>query len=54
MAQEVETKFAEFKEMKVTMGNLLVEEVMKESLEKAKGSIVEMIVAHDKLKDVYT
>ena len=36
------------------MGKLLVEQVTKESLEQAKGSIVEMIVVHDALQDVYT
>jgi len=36
------------------MGKLLREQVMKESLEQAKGSIIEMNVKHDKLQDIYT
>ena len=36
------------------MGKLLTEQVTKESLEQAKGSITEMIAAHDKLQDIYT
>ena len=36
------------------MGKLLVEQLTQESLEHAKGSLVEMTVAHDKLQDVYT
>lgn len=54
MAQKVETKLVEFKETQATMGKFLIEQVMKESLEQAKGSIAEMTVAHDKLQDVYT
>ena len=47
-------KLVEFKETQATVGKLLVEKVTKESLEQAKGSIVEMTAAHDKLQDVYT
>ena len=36
------------------MGKLLTEQVTKESLEQAKGSVMEMTVAHDQLKDIYT
>ena len=54
LAQKVETKLAKFKETQATIGKLLAKEVIKESLEQAKGSIAEMIVAHDKLQDVYT
>ena len=54
LVQKVETKLAEFKETQATMGKLLIEQVTKESLEQAKGSVMEMIVAHDKLQDVYT
>ena len=54
LAQKVETKLAEFKETKATMGKLLAEQVTKESLEQAKGSIAKMTAAHDKLQDVYT
>jgi len=50
----VETKLAEFKETQATVGKLLTEEVTKEYLEQAKGSLTEMIVVHDKLQDVYT
>ena len=50
----METELAEFKEAQATMGKLLSEQVTKESLEQAKGSIAEMIVAHNKLQDVYT
>ena len=54
LAQKVETKLIEFKERQATMGKFLAEQVTKESLEQAKGSVVEMIGAHDKLQDVYT
>ena len=54
LAQKVETKMAEFKEIQATVGKLFVEQVTKESLEQAKGSIIEMVGAHEKLQDVYT
>ena len=54
LAQKVETKLAEFRETQATMGKLLVEQVTEESLEQAKGSVMEMTAAHDKLQDVYT
>ena len=54
LVQKVENKLTEFKETQATMGKLLTEEVTKESLEQAKGSIAEMTAAHDKLQDVYT
>ena len=47
-------KLAEFKETQATMGKLLAEQLMQESLEQAKGSLTEMTVVHDKLQDVYT
>ena len=50
----METKLTEFKETQATMGKLLAEQVTQESMERAKGSIAEMIVVHDKLQDVYT
>lgn len=54
LAQKVETKLVEFRETQATMGKLFVEQVTKESLEQAKGSVTEMTAAHDKLQDVYT
>ena len=54
LAQKVETKLIEFRETQATVGKLLVEEVTKESLENAKGSVVEMTAAHDKFQDIYT
>ena len=54
LAQKVETKLAKFRETQATVGKLLAKQVTKESLEQAKGSVVEMTVAHDKLQDVYT
>lgn len=54
LAQEVETKLTEFRETQATVGKFLVEEVTKEFLEQAKGSITEMTIAHEKLQDVYT
>ena len=53
LALKVETKIIEFKEKQVSIESMLMEQVMKESLEKAKGSIVEMNIEHDKLQDVY-
>jgi hypothetical protein len=35
------------------MGSMLMEQVTKESLEQAKGSIAEMNIEHDKLQDIY-
>jgi hypothetical protein len=52
--QKLETKLAEFKETQDSMGKLLIEQVTKESLEQAKGSIIGMNVEHDKLQDIYT
>ena len=54
LAQKVETKLAEFRETQATVGKLFAEQVTKESLEQAKGSVAEMESAHDKLQDVYT
>ena len=45
----METKLAKFKETQAIVGKLLMEQVTKESLEQAKGSVKEMTVAHDKL-----
>ena len=50
----METKLAEFRETQATLGKLFAEQVTKESLEQAKGSVAEMVCAHDKLQDVYT
>ena len=36
------------------MGKLFAEQVTKESLEQVKGSVAEMVGAHNKLQDVYT
>ena len=54
LAKKLETKVKEFKETHASMGKLLTEQVTKESLEQAKGSIAEMNAEHDKLQDVYT
>ena len=54
LAQKLEMKLAEFKETQASMGKMFTEQVMKESLEQAKGSITEMNVEHDKLQDIYT
>ena len=54
LAQKVEMKLTEFKETQGSMGKLLMEQVTKEYLEQAKGSIAGMNVEHDKLQDVYT
>jgi len=35
------------------MGKMLTKQVMKESLDQAKGSIIEMNTEHDKLQDIY-
>ena len=47
-------KVAEFKETQASIGKLFEEQVMRESLEHAKGSIAEMIDVHDTLQDIYT
>ena len=44
---------AKFKEKQVSIESMLTEQVMKESLEQAKGSIVKMNAEHDELQDVY-
>ena len=54
LAQRVETKLAKFKETQAIVGKLLMGQITKEYLEKAEGSIAEMIAMHDKLQDVYT
>ena len=54
LAQKVDTKVAKFRETQNIVGKLVAEQVTRESLEQAKGSIVEMIAAHDNLKDIYT
>ena len=53
MALKVEMKIVEFKEKQALIGSLLIEQVTKEILEQAKGSITEMNTKHDKLQDVY-
>ena len=50
---KLEMKIAEFKEKQALIGSMLTEQVTKESLEQAKGSIVEMNTEHDKLQDIY-
>ena len=47
-------KLTEFKETLASIGKLLEEQITKQSLEQAKGSIVQMRVVHDKLQDIYT
>ena len=42
-------KIIEFKEKHVSIESMLTKQVTKESLEQAKGSIVEMNVEHDEL-----
>ena len=53
LAQRVETQIAEFKEQQDLIESMLSEQVTKESLEQAKGSIVKMNAEHDELQDVY-
>ena len=53
LALRVEMKITEFKEQQASIGSMLSKQVMKESLEQAKGSIVKMNVEHDELQDVY-
>ena len=53
LALKVETKITEFKEKQVSIESMLMEQVTKESLEQAKGSIVKKNVEHDELQDVY-
>ena len=53
LAMKVEMKIATFKEQQVLIESMLMEQVTKESLEQAKGSIAKMNVEHDKLQDVY-
>ena len=54
LAQQVETKLAEFQETQATVGKLFTKKVTRESLEQVKGSVVEMEGAHNKLQYVYT
>ena len=54
LARKVETKLAEFRDTQTIVEKMLAEKVTSESLEQAKGSIMEMIATHDKLQDVYT
>ena len=53
LALKVEMKIIEFKEKQVSIESMLTEQVMKESLEQAKGSIFKMNTEHDELQDVY-
>ena len=53
-AQKLEMKLVELKETQASVGNMLTEQVTIESLEQAKGSVIEMNPEHDKLQDVYT
>ena len=53
LAQRVETKIAEFKEQQASIESMFSEQITRESLEQAKGSIVKMNVEHDELQDVY-
>ena len=54
LALQVEAKLVEFQEIKTTMVNLFTGKVTKESLEQARGSVIEMDGVHNKLNDVYT
>ena len=54
LAQKLETKLTKFKETHASVEKTLIEQIMAESLEQAKGSITEMNAEHDKLQDVYT
>jgi hypothetical protein len=54
LAQKEETKLAKFKQTQTTVGKMLAEQVTRDSLEQAKGSVTKMTIAHDKLQDVYT
>lgn len=54
LAQKVETKVTEFRETQTTVGKMLTQQVTRESLEQAKGSVMEMTATYDKLQDVYT
>ena len=49
LAQQVETKLAEFQETQATVGKLFTEQAIKKSLEQVKGSIAEMEDAHNKM-----
>ena len=49
LAQKLEMKLIEFKETQASVGKMLTEQITTESLEKAKGSVVEMNAEHDKL-----
>ena len=53
MALRVEMKIAEFKEQQASIETMLLEQVTKESVEKAKGSIIKMNAEHDELQDIY-
>ena len=53
LAQRVETKIAEFKEQQVSIASMFLEQIKRESLDQAKGSIVKMNAEHDELQDVY-
>lgn len=54
LAQKLETKLMEFRETQAIVGKLLEEQVTRESLEHAKGSVYEMTDVHNQLQDVYT
>ena len=51
---KVEAKLSKFRETQTTVVNLFAGKVTKESLEHARGSVTEMVGAHNKLNDVYT
>ena len=53
LALKVEMKISEFKEKQVWIESMLMEQVTRESLEQAKGSIVKMNTEHDELQDFY-
>ena len=53
MAQRVEMKIAEFKEQQAWIVSMFSEQITRESLEQAKGSIVKMNAEHDELPDTY-
>ena len=54
LARRLEMKLTKFKETQASIGKLFEEQVKKESLDQAKGIIVEINVEHDKLQDIYT
>ena len=54
LAQKLERRLTEFKETQASVGKMLMEQITTESLEQAKGIIIEMNDEHDKSHDIYT